>query len=249
MQSSESEELSQEELFETGKTKDAKDPDYVETVFDLTPEGVERRKKKKMSTLGIRCRRSDCKNDLHCFNDRSSARIRARFEPRTARRSCRDCDRALVDWNMAHVRDLRTVGAKFECFQTEWIRHFFFHVPITDRIDNYARKNGLSGLAKIFEDQLTQEKMLRYIPALDFSQTKMLDGTIVHWARHATASCCRACMKYWHNIPLGHRLTAGDITYLRELAMRFIRLRMPNLESVPKPHTIAAAAKTISPAP
>jgi hypothetical protein len=246
MQSNEIVEVVQEELFETGKTKKAKDPDYVEKVFDLTPEGVERRKKKKMSTLGIRCGRSDCKSNLHCFSDRSSARIRRRSEPRISGGKCRDCGRALVDWNMVHVRDLRTVSAKFECFQTEWIRHFFFHVPITERVDRYARKHGLVGLAKIFEHQLTEEKMLRYIPALDYNQTKMLDGTIVHWARHATASCCRACMKYWHDIPLDRRLTAGDISYLRDLAMRFIRLRMPTLEPASKTYTADVSTSTAS---
>jgi hypothetical protein len=148
---------------------------------------------------------------------------------------------------MVHVRDLRTVGAKFDCFQTEWIRHFFFHVPITDRIERYATKHGLQGLAEKLEDHLTKEKMLRFMPKLDFRQTKMLDGTIVHWARHATASCCRACMKYWHDIPLERRLTADDVKYLRELGMRFIRLRMPALESGMKSQVAAGRSKTVSP--
>jgi hypothetical protein len=151
-----------------------------------------------------------------------------------------------VDWDKVHVRDLRTVGAKFECFQTEWIRHFFFHVPVTDRVERYATKHGLQGLAKIFEDQLTKEKMLRFIPALDWDQTKMLDGTIVHWARHATASCCRACMKYWHNIPLERRLTQDDVKYLRELGMRYIRLRMPTLDPAANVQIAADSRKSLS---
>jgi hypothetical protein len=146
---------------------------------------------------------------------------------------------------MVRVRDLRTVGAKFECFQREWIRHFFFHVPISPRIEKYARKHGFKGLSKILEDQLTNKRMLRFIPALDFNQTSMLDGTIVHWARHATASCCRACMKYWHGVSLDRELTSDDVRYFRELGMRYIALRMPNLEPAIGTYIAAPAGKSI----
>ena len=83
---------------------------------------------------------------------------------------------------------------------------------------------------KIQQLEIQKKKMLKYMPALDFNQTAMLDGTIVHWARHATASCCRACMKYWHGVPLDQELTAEDVKYFRDLGMRYILLRIPDLQ-------------------
>src|SRR5438552_10613759 len=108
---------------------DGTQSEIIESVYELTAVDVERLKKTKPKLLGIVCGRTDCKRDLHCFSDRQSAQIRVRAEPRTADGRCRECGVKLVDWDMVRVRDLRTIGAKFECFQREWIRHFFFHLP------------------------------------------------------------------------------------------------------------------------
>src|SRR6266850_626367 len=108
----------------------------IESVETLTPDKVEQLKRIPPKRLGIRCRRSDCKKDLHCFD---AARVGRRFAPG----SCRDCGRSLIDWQDMWMRDLRDVDAKFACFEKEWIRHFFFHVPITPRIEKYARQHGL----------------------------------------------------------------------------------------------------------
>ena len=199
-----------------------RDPDYINSVFELTPDDVERKKHKKPKMLGIVCKRSDCTEELHCFDSSPST---LKF----AAGKCQSCGIDLVDWDVVWVRDLRTVDAKFDFFKKEWIRHFFFHVPLTPRVEKYARKHGMNSLIAILESQLRKGKMLRYMPALDWNQTKMLDGTIVHWARHATASCCRACMSYWHNIPLEQELRTEDIEYFKELAKRFIRMRIPDL--------------------
>jgi len=197
--------------------------EYIQSVSQLTADDVERVKGRKPKSLGIRCGRSDCKRDLHCF-DPSGSRLTF------TKGRCQSCGIDLIDWDVVHVRDLRNIDAKFDFFKKEWIRHFFFHVPITNRIESYARRNGFEGLAQILDKQLRQDKMLRFIKEFDWNQTKMLNGTIVHWARHATASCCRACMKYWHNIPFEQQLTAEDINYLKALAMRYVTLRIPDLE-------------------
>jgi hypothetical protein len=135
----------------------------------------------------------------------------------------------LVNWDEAWLKDLRDVEKKFAFFEMEWVRHFFFHVPITKRIRKYAYEHGLEGLGAILESQLRNKKMLRYIPALDSTQTQMLSGTIVHWARHAVGCCCRRCLTYWHNIPFDHELTDEDIAYFRALVLKFISKRMPDL--------------------
>jgi hypothetical protein len=119
--------------------------------------------------------------------------------------------------------------------KVEWIRHFFFHVPITPRIKGHAQTLGLDGLATLAEHQLMQGKMLQFNPDWDFNQTKMLDGNIVHWARHAVACCCRKCMAYWHNVPTSARLSAQDVEYFKQLIILYIRQRIPDLQYAPAP--------------
>jgi hypothetical protein len=197
----------------------------IDSVFDLNVDDVERLKKKKPKSLGIVCHRADCKRDLHCFNPSAS---KLRF---SAGR-CQTCGVELVDWNSTHLRDLRDVGETFEYLKKEWIRHFFFHVPITSRIESYARHRRMKGLSEVLERQLRHGKMLRFDPKFDWQQTAMLRGTIVHWARHATACCCRRCMKYWHNIPFDQELTNDNIEYFKQLGLRYIELRLPTLSAL-----------------
>jgi hypothetical protein len=130
-----------------------------------------------------------------------------------------------------HVREALGATQKFDLLKKEWIRHFFFHVPLTPRIERYARKHGSTGLAIVARRQLSQNKMLRFIESLDFNQTQMLKGTIVHWARHAVACCCRRCMAYWHNVPLAAELSAADIDYFVTLIMFYVKDRIPDLQS------------------
>ncbi len=199
---------------------------YVASVFDLTEEKVEKLKRVKPKLLGIRCRRTECGQGLHCFD---AVKARPKFE----RGKCQECGMDLVKWDEVWLRDTRDVDKKFAFFEREWIRHFFFHVPTTSRIRKYAHKHGLEGLGRILQGQLRNKKMLTYIPALDSTQTKMLDGTIVHWARHAVGCCCRRCMTYWHNVPFDHELTDEDIDYFKELVVKFIAKRIPDLGTGP----------------
>jgi hypothetical protein len=203
-------------------------PDYVNSVLEMTPEDVERLRKIRPKKLGIVCRRSQCKEDLHCFRPPDR-------DLESAPGPCRTCGAVLVDWNEMWIKELRDAPHKFELLKSEWIRHFFFHVPITPRIETYARKHGVDGLAAVAEKQLTQGKMLRFDPNWDWHQTKMLDGNIVHWARHAVACCCRRCMAYWHNIPVSTALSASDVAYFKQLVVLYIRHRMPDLEDAPVP--------------
>lgn len=207
---------------QTAPSAITKETDYVDSVSHLTAQDVERLKDRKPRSLGIRCRRSECAQGLHCFEP---AGKRSKFSAGV----CRDCGADIVDWQAVWSREPRNIGAKFDYFQKEWIRHFFLHLPITTRIEAYAQKNGFAGLAEILEGHLNRSTMLQYMPPFDRKQTAMLDGTILHWARHATGCCCRKCLSYWHNIPLDRQLTTEDIKYLKRLAMQYVAVRMPRL--------------------
>lgn len=214
------------EILQSGEPSNASE--RIQSVFDLTAADVEKLKRKRPKLLGIVCGRSDCKRDLHCFRPK-------KLESANSPGRCQECGVELVNWDQMHARDLLSAPEKFELLRKEWIRHFFFHVPLTDRIKAYARKHGVNGLVAVARKQLSKGTMLRFNESLDFNQTAMLDGTIVHWARHAVACCCRRCMAYWHDVPLTAELSATDIDYFEQLLSLYIKERIPDLESDGQP--------------
>ena len=44
-------------------------------------------------------------------------------------------------------------------------------------------------------------------------------------AQHATATCCRKCLKKWHDIETGKELTVDQISYVVSVIIRWMRHR------------------------
>ncbi len=55
------------------------------------------------------------------------------------------------------------------------------------------------------------------------------ESTALPYAQHATATCCRDCLDYWHGIAKGRELSDEELNYLSELACLYIEDRIPNL--------------------
>jgi hypothetical protein len=51
-------------------------------------------------------------------------------------------------------------------------------------------------------------------------------------AQHATATCCRACLERWHQIPKGRELTPEQRAYVVDVILRWIGREMAG-----SPHT------------
>ncbi len=65
----------------------------------------------------------------------------------------------------------------------------------------------------------------------DGKQTPMR-GHPVFKAQHATATCCRNCMKKWHGIPVGTALREDDINFAVNLIMEWIERQRKNNSSL-----------------
>jgi hypothetical protein len=180
-------------------------------------------KKLALEPLKVTCTSSDCNNNLHCF---SATKEMVKSD---AVGACRSCGAKLVDWERVHDKDLTDARYTFDALKFEMIRHHFWHVTIDPKAVNYARRKGLSGLRSAVRARLRTSIGPANNP-YDGRQTPMEgSGNPIHYAQHATASCCRKCVEYWHAIPKGRTLTDDEIDYLAELAMRFIEERIPNL--------------------
>ena len=117
----------------------------------------------------------------------------------------------------------------------EWYKQLFerlensrlrsrFHLKQND-ID-YIHEKGLDTIRKHAEDFITKREAPAYIPN-DGKQTPMR-GHPVFIAQHATATCCRECIRKWHKIQPGRELSQVQQEYLVDVIMTWIERELEN---------------------
>ena len=170
--------------------------------------------------LDIRCTSSDCDNDLHCF----LATRKLRSTQQEGR--CRTCGADLVDWTRVKRRDLTDIANTFTSLRQEYFRHYFWHIELDTRAVNYARRKGRIRLAAATRARIASS-VGPATPWRDGQQTRREgSGNPIHYAQHATATCCRRCIEEWHGIPRGRALSEPEIDYLSGLAIRYLEERV-----------------------
>jgi hypothetical protein len=199
--------------------------------------------------LGMTCSSTDCPSGLHYFRPKPDRRRRGDQAPSSAgedacdkegdqaathpvpRGPCRSCDADLVDWSRVIRRDLSEIGHTLEELQKERIRHHFWHKVIDERARRHAYRKGRTGLrvaaAHIIRKSVGEDG------GFDGRQTA-LQGNVIFYGQHATASCCRKCIEEWHDVPRGRPLTKDEIAYLTELVLRYVEKRLPDLPEEPQ---------------
>ena len=197
-------------------------------------------KSPQLAPLKITCTSSDCTNNLHCF--KATRKMKGSGEAG----KCRTCGAQLVEWARVHRRDLADATYTFSALRFELIRHHFWHIPLSERAVRYALRKGRNGLRTSAERQI-RRLVGPATPYRDGTQTPRETSpkaNAIHYAQHATASCCRKCVEEWHGIPARRELTAEEVRYLSELAMLYLQERLPQLPD----EGIKSDRKTRSPA-
>ncbi|QFT83143.1 hypothetical protein FIU89_21160 (plasmid) [Roseovarius sp. THAF27] len=179
----------------------------------------------ELKPLKISCTDSDCDNGLHCFKT-------TRQMGRKERGSCRSCGAKLIDWPRLHKRSIEDAEFTFEALRNEKIRHHFFHVEIDQRAKNYAKRKGWLKLREAVESRIRKYVAKAGNPR-DGRQTPFEDNPIFY-AQHATATCCRTCLNYWHDISKGHDLTDEEVDYCADLIEMYLRERLDDVEDGPQ---------------
>jgi hypothetical protein len=172
--------------------------------------------------LKISCTATNCEDNLHCFRSTQELR-RANKEG-----ACRSCGVELVDWPRIHTRHTDDIDHTFDKLRLEFIRHHFWHVDIDQRAIDHARRKGRIALHEAAYRRL-QTSVGREPNAFDGRQTPF-EGNAIYYAQHATASCCRKCVEYWHGLPSEGELPPEAIEYLYQLVIRFLDERLPDLD-------------------
>lgn len=173
--------------------------------------------------LNVKCKDSDCATGRHAF----SPDKRKRDWAKTYEGQCRECGVNLVDWDRVKQRDLRDVEGVFAELQHELIRHVFFHAPFDEKSRKQAAKLGRQALRQRVRPYL-EKKIGKANIAWDGRQTPKGESAI-HFGQHATATCCRKCLEYWHDIPQGRELTSAELDYCAGLVLAYLDQRMVEL--------------------
>ncbi len=179
----------------------------------------------KLEPLKISCIDSDCENDLHCFKA-------TRQMSDEERGSCRSCGVELVDWPRLHQRSIDDADFTFAALRNEKIRHHFFHTQIDQHALNYAKRKGWGLLREAIENRVWKSIAKSGNPR-DGQQTPF-HGNPIYYAQHATATCCRTCLNYWHNISKEHDLTDEEVEYCSDLIELYLRDRLNDITDEPQ---------------
>ena len=196
-----------------------------------------------LKPLKITCTTTDCERNLHCFQ------LTKRLLATGPSGRCRTCGAQLVDWPRVHRRRLDDVNHTFSALQFEFIRHRFWHIPISERALNYARRKGRVLLREAAARQLEQLIGREEHPreGIQTPRETSAHANAIHYAQHATASCCRRCVAEWHGIPEGRPLSADELRYLVDLVMLYVEVRIPELTDGPT--HVPAMRRPVQPAP
>ena len=106
-----------------------------------------------------------------------------------------------------------------------------FRRPTGSRFEPcHAKRKGRRGLRERLRNHLATAIGPAH-PWHDGFQTPMADEApnAIAYGQHATATCCRRCLEYWHGIPQGQPLADGELDYLTELVCLYIEDRVPGL--------------------
>jgi hypothetical protein len=181
---------------------------------------------KTQKKLPIACTDSNCASGLHCF------RATKEMVEQKQAGVCRACGTNLIDWPRVHQRALNDVANTFSSLKKEYVRHYFWHLGLGQRAVNHARRKGKDALRGSLRHHL-ETAIGPAQPFRDGYQTPMPapeDATSLYpYAQHATATCCRTCLEYWHGIPKGRALCEEELQYCTELACLYIEDRIPEI--------------------
>jgi hypothetical protein len=77
--------------------------------------------------------------------------------------------------------------------------------------------------------QFVKTRIATDFPKNDGKQTPMRNHP-VFIAQHATATCCRGCIRKWHGIEKGRALNENEIDYVVALIMEWIRQQLQRID-------------------
>jgi hypothetical protein len=91
---------------------------------------------------------------------------------------------------------------------------------LAEKDRQYIQDKGIEVIRSHAFDFITS-RLAPAFPKKDGKQTPM-SGHPVFIAQHATATCCRGCLKKWHGVEKGRALSDDEVGLVMELVMAWI---------------------------
>lgn len=177
--------------------------------------------------LKVTCTSTDCERNLHCFLQKK------RKGGLPAYGACRSCSADMIDWDRVRRRDPADMKFTFASLKNELIRQHMWTIPFDAEAERKALMRGRIQLYDAVRKRLTSS--IGRIPnGFDGRQTPM-QKNVIFYAQHATATCCRKCLCYWHGVPTTRSLTASELDYCEALVKTYLDERLPDLQEEKRP--------------
>lgn len=199
-------------------------------VTNVQPAHVEKRDRRPWVVLGRDLRRLTEEHQL-CLDGHD---FRTPRRGATAAHACTRCAAALPR-DRLHRRELSDADFTLEQLRLDRFRAEWWAAPLDDQALARLTRRPASSIEPTILRRLYSSvgRVMKAGPQAgrpfrDGYQTPY-SGDILYYAQHATASCCRRCIAYWHGVPEGADLPDADITYLASLMLRYIDERRNQL--------------------
>lgn len=183
----------------------------------------------QQTALRITCTSTDCDNPddpTHCFKPK-------RGQPGPPG-TCRECGAELIDWDRVHERNLADVANTFSALENETFRRHMLHVDVPERVRELGLARGVDVLRarteKAVRSALAKPRSKNAWDGRQTPRETSESARIQHYAQHATATCCRQCIEYWHDIPANDELTDDQLRYCVDLAWEYVERRLGPFE-------------------
>ncbi|MCJ2075984.1 DUF4186 domain-containing protein [Methylobacterium sp. E-016] len=179
-----------------------------------------------VAPIKVTCTTTDCANDLHCYLQKRKVEGAHVFGP------CRSCgEPGPFSIERITCRDIDDVGYTFPAMRHEMIRETYWSKPFDEKALARFRKKGRDGLLQWIPNRV-RSSIGRAANGFDGRQTG-LEGNVVYYAQHATATCCRKCVSYWHGIPADRDLTPEEAQYCEALIVAYLDARWSSIDPEP----------------
>lgn len=190
----------------------------------MAAEGEKKRERKPLKGR-MSCDMHNCAEGLHCF--RKAQRKNLKKQPKGA---CQFCGaKGLINWELVRQRDPSKINETIAELKKEGVRHEYWCAiginDINEKAIIHARKKGRINMREVAEKRILQSvgKAKNF---WEGHQTPWEGERITFYAQHATATCCRRCMEYWHGIKPGRKLRKKEVDYLTSLLTRYIEEKL-----------------------
>jgi hypothetical protein len=168
-------------------------------------------KKKNLPKLGVSCTDAQCDQKLHAFKPTAQMTTGEIG-------NCRSCGAAgLVDWERVHERDPGDFAYLRSALDRELIRHVFWELALPEHVRTLAEM-----LERSVRNRVGPPAPSIYRDGTQTPFPNSSDARIYHYGQHATGTCCRQCLAYWHGIAAEVSLGKKELDYATGLVWRYV---------------------------